>query len=295
LFVDFWNEKNVVISYIDEEVSMKSIPALILVGVALIWIAVWPSIGNASADMGPNGIHNYFNGLSYSSERTAFSNAGANSYFPQNAKGEGSKSSDKKSPVNAFLLSLAIPGLGEFYSKSTYKPFIFFGADILMWSGHIAYHSKGKDGEKKYRAYADLHWFRDPFNTWWNTLDSATQAGYSHRLPPTNDYEYYENIGKYDQFVWGWDDFAAGDPVLTPHREHYLELRKKANDKFDTARAFLVVAMVNHVVSAIDASFTAISYNKRGESDFFGNVKIRMLPVIADNQVYPQLTFIKGF
>ncbi|PJA26227.1 MAG: hypothetical protein CO189_12065 [candidate division Zixibacteria bacterium CG_4_9_14_3_um_filter_46_8] len=274
---------------------MKSIPALILVGVAIIWIAVWPSIGNASADMGPNGIHNYFNGLSYSSEGIAFSNAGANSYFPQNDKGERSKSGDKKSPVNAFLYSLAIPGLGELYAGSRHKPYIFLYIDMVLITSEMIYFQEGLNGEAAYRRYADLHWFRDPFNIWWNTLDSATQAGYSHRLPPTNDYEYYENIGKYDQFVWGWDDFVVDGPVLTPHREHYLELRKKANDKFDTARTFMVVAMVNHVVSAFDAAFTAKSYNKRGQSDFFGNVKIRMLPVIADNQVYPQLTFIKGF
>ncbi|HMD14817.1 MAG TPA: hypothetical protein VKI62_09345, partial [Bacteroidota bacterium] len=36
--------------------------------------------------------------------------------------------------------------------------------------------------------------------------NSGVQSGYSHQLPAYNEQQYYELIGKYDQFSRGWDD-----------------------------------------------------------------------------------------
>jgi hypothetical protein len=52
---------------------------------------------------------------------------------------------------------------------------------------------------------------------------------------PIKDAVYYENIGKYDQFAYGWRDFKNGEPLtspddtvdvefMTPHRRAYLNL-----------------------------------------------------------------------
>jgi hypothetical protein len=118
----------------------------------------------------------------------------------------------------------------------------------------------------------------NPFDRPWSQVDwaelnrmerdiSATPAGqyYSHVLPPYNDQQYYELIGKYPQFNQGWDDapasFSYGQP-LTARFIYYSLERGKANDYYNSASRFVVIAVVNHVLSALDAAWSAGSYNR---------------------------------
>jgi hypothetical protein len=105
----------------------------------------------------------------------------------------------------------------------------------------------------------------------WSVLNAMERAiggtaqgqYYSHALAPYNDQQYYEMIGKYPQFNQGWDDapssFQYGDPV-TARFHFYSSERAKANDYYTTASTFVTVAVVNHVLSAADAAWSASSY-----------------------------------
>jgi hypothetical protein len=88
---------------------------------------------------------------------------------------------------------------------------------------------------------------------------------YSHILPHYNSQQYYELIGKYPQFNEGWDDaapsFSYGDP-LSAKLLYYSGERGKANTYYTTASTYIAIAMVNHVVSVVDAVLTAGSYNR---------------------------------
>ena len=98
-----------------------------------------------------------------------------------------------------------------------------------------------------------------------------TVAGmyYSHQLPLHGEQQYYEEIGKYPQFNVGWDDFGNdptkaytyGDP-LTPHFNYYSGQRGMANDYYNVAAKAVLIVVINHIVSAIDAAWTAHNYNK---------------------------------
>jgi hypothetical protein len=106
----------------------------------------------------------------------------------------------------------------------------------------------------------------------WNLLNalerdiSSTQEGkyYSHTLPPYGEQQYYELIGKYKQFNQGWDDapttYTYPDPVTTKF-DYYAGERGKANDYYSTATTYVTVAVVNHVLSALDAAWTASTHN----------------------------------
>lgn len=98
--------------------------------------------------------------------------------------------------------------------------------------------------------------------------------GYTHVLPSTKTQQYYEMIYKYlHQFGVGWDDVMAtfGDPfyydggdftVLTPNVATYRDLRNESNGYYDMANTMLMVILVNHVASTIDAAFSAKKYNE---------------------------------
>lgn len=97
---------------------------------------------------------------------------------------------------------------------------------------------------------------------------STTAEGkyYSHTLPLYGEQQYFELIGKYPQFTPGWDDavlpYVYSEDNATPNFRYYASERGKANDFYSKATTFVTVAIVNHVLSALDAAWTASSYNR---------------------------------
>jgi len=113
-------------------------------------------------------------------------------------------------------------------------------------------------------------------------IRQATNNGYSHQLPPYAEQQYYELIGKYAQFRTGWDDDEqlsgyGGIPPALPSSGHmitYRDMRAKANDYYDVASTFVSVAVINHIVSALDAFWSASRYNK----SLHASVRMRVQP-----------------
>lgn len=91
--------------------------------------------------------------------------------------------------------------------------------------------------------------------------------GYTHVLPYWNDQQYYELIGKYKQFYSGWDDADINvrpsdfEPQATSRFKMYAQTRADANHLYDVASTWVSIAVINHVVSAIDAYWSATRYN----------------------------------
>ena len=93
--------------------------------------------------------------------------------------------------------------------------------------------------------------------------------GYTHRLPYFAEQQYYELIGKYTEFSRGWDDadlsaITASDLPLKSNSARFYEyanMRAQANRYYDIAGTWVTLAIVNHVISAIDAYWSATKYN----------------------------------
>jgi len=106
-------------------------------------------------------------------------------------------------------------------------------------------------------------------------------SSFTHKLPFYGQQQYYELIGKYKQFSKGWD---SQDPILHPEeyaRNHlegnsqffsYGEMFNKADKYYKVADALISVIVVNHILSALDAAWTASRYNRA----LHASVKVRM-------------------
>jgi hypothetical protein len=209
-----------------------------------------------------------------------------------------------KSPWLAAGLSAMVPGAGEFYAESYWKSAAFFAAEAVLWVIAYSYDKKGDRQTDKFQGFADSHWNVIRYAQW--TLDNTTninpgirasdypnvlmkdQGGavvgvnwselnrlerdlgnwYSHTLPPFGVQQYYELIGKYQQFNQGWDDadqtpgvYTYGKP-LTANFLYYSGERGKANTYYDNASTAVTIVIVNHVLSLIDAAWSASSYNR---------------------------------
>ena len=93
--------------------------------------------------------------------------------------------------------------------------------------------------------------------------------------------EYYENIGKYNQFFSGWDDASpeakieerkSGLIALSEHRSKYLDMRADANRLKSVASYAISALMFNHVISAIDAIFATSRWNREHASRLSGRL-----------------------
>jgi hypothetical protein len=107
------------------------------------------------------------------------------------------------------------------------------------------------------------------FNTEFLTSDSlALISSYlgSEDISMVKDRHYYENIGKYDQFIGGWSDVFTdwyweekdvGDSIeiiiKTPKKQDYLNKRYESNQWLSFAKFSVSAMMFNHVVSGLQA------------------------------------------
>jgi len=200
---------------------------------------------------------------------------------------------NKKSPVLAGVMSAIIPGSGEFFVGEYLKAAIFFVVEAALITTAVVYDNKGDDQTAEFQVFADEHWSvvkysenlllqpglpdgcSIPINPdeslppWeriedWDALNHCEQ-GYSHHLPNYGEQQYYELIGKYNQYSSGWNTF---DPATDDFRKvpqimlDYSKMRGEANDTYNVAAKAVIGIYINHVLSAIDAIWSASSYNK---------------------------------
>lgn len=245
---------------------------------------------------------------------------------PSPVPGEDQPAEGEKSPWLAGALSIAVPGAGEFYSKSYVKAALFVAAEATSWIIAYTYNKQGDRRTGEFQTFADEHWSAVRYAQWtldnrdvlnpnlpppdtynpvpggpgadchapfscvtWTELNrmerdiaSGAANGYTHQLPYYGAQQYYELIGKYDQFSRGWDDSDPGaitsaDLPLRSNSKlfyQYAELRAQANNKYDVASTFVSVAVVNHIVSALDAFWSATRFNHSLHAD----LKMRVQP-----------------
>ena len=88
----------------------------------------------------------------------------------------------------------------------------------------------------------------------------------SSEVTIARDRHFYENIGKYDQFLGGWSDASSdwyweekdvGDTVeiviKTPYKNNYLNQRQESNEWLSIAKFSISALMFNHILSGMDA------------------------------------------
>ncbi len=192
----------------------------------------------------------------------------------------------------AVAASAVLPGLGELYvymhSRDPWtlaRVPLFMAMDGYLWYSYDTNHSKGKDFKKQYEAYADAHWSLDRFlqqhpccaslggcDSWqfYNSLGSQAHCSFNFFIFTPRDAdpeEYYENAGKYNAFVYGWDDWAGQSSFWTPHRTFYWGLRGDSDRYLKRGDQAVMLLIVNRVVSMIDAGWVAYRSSRGYDPD----------------------------
>jgi hypothetical protein len=211
------------------------------------------------------------------------------------------------SPISAGLFSLVIPGAGQFYTRSYLKGSLFLGAEAIMWALYLTNEKNGDDQTNLFKKYADENWSVVRYAGWininygksiaidnsvsnlqpwervnWSELNTEEDAigsdltqktGFTHKLAPYGDQQYYEMIGKYAQFGGGWADAAGftkadvlaenGTGNVSPQFLAYSKMRGEANDYYNIATTVSYIIVANHVLSALEAVWNASKLNHK--------------------------------
>jgi len=205
--------------------------------------------------------------------------------------GAGVRARPGRNVAVAMLASAILPGTGELYVATGSKKVshyvrvpVFLAMDAWFWYAYRDNYDKGKEVKAAYERYGDAHWSEERFLLQhpycdgiggcdsWQQYNEEAKGDYYYfvYIPRYLDHEeYYENMGKYDAFAFGWDDWN-GDydnfEPWTPHRTVYWGMRTESDEYLLRADRYVMALIINRVVSMLDAGWLAYRYNK-GEYD----------------------------
>lgn len=189
-----------------------------------------------------------------------------------------------------------------------WKSAIFAGVEVASIIGWVQWNKQAEDIRKQYELFGDEHWSLKGWveSTLLNPIEILIQYDdfkldgthkldlhlsgslaeafgefissdslavhpewvYTDEVTVLQDQHFYENIGKYDQFVGGWDDIlewyveekTVEDTIeiilMTPNKNDYNDDRDKSNQYLKMANYAVTAIMFNHVISGIEAVIT---------------------------------------
>ena len=202
---------------------------------------------------------------------------------------EGAETAGAKSLKKGLLFSALIPGAGQLYQGNYWKAAAFLTAEVIGWTLYIKKTNEGNDIEDEFHAYADEHWSESDYFDW-IAMHSGLQRNdvealrdwekdhFSHGLHVEKDQQYYEMIGKYDQFNYAWDDSEIGllDEGFThadrsANRLYYEDRRDASNQAFKKATTGVTIVLFNHILSAVEAAWSISRDNNRLNAQLYGD------------------------
>jgi len=161
----------------------------------------------------------------------------------------------RRSVVGAALMSLAVPGAGQYYLQDEGSALVFLGAEAVLWSGYAAVDGYGRWTQSAARAHAVEHagvlsagkddqFFVDVGNY---------LSVYDYNAKKLRDRQLSKVYDAAAGYGWQWDSDAS--------RAKYRTMRINADAAFSATKFVLAGVIVNHVISALHAGRQASRWN----------------------------------
>ena len=166
----------------------------------------------------------------------------------------------KKSKFAALGLSLLLPGAGQYYAGEKTKMIIFGSVEAAVWSGFFGLRMYGNWKKSDYMSWAAAHagadvngkpeifykemTYYDNLNEY-NQIARVTDGAEAHLFPATPEY------------YWNWDS--------QDNQNHYRSLRNQSKNAERRSLFFAGAAIINRILSGIDAYRSAASYDHVNE------------------------------
>jgi hypothetical protein len=238
---------------------------------------------------------------------------------------------EKQNPFVNGLFSLVLPGAGQYRTDNYTKAAVFLAAEVAFAAYAIISDNTADKKTAEFQKYAEEQWSPLRYAQWINTHGAADygpaasldlnkvrnydfseindwergshKLGFSHSLPKFREQQYYELIGKYNQFKFGWKDYPADingipvsdggryDDMIPQQLLDYAVDRGKANDYYYAASFAVKALLINHVLSAFDAMLSTASYN----NSIKATVQVRPIDRLEGERMMSELKVSVGF
>lgn len=277
----------------------------------------------------------------------------------------------KKSTRLAVTMSAILPGAGSIYVDPTrWVGYIFPIIEGALLYGYISYKQDATDQERAYEKYVNgetitlydpvsgqeiysgprynrefqsaVETFVSNVNTS-DIYDVQDQQNAFFRLDQQDTQHFYEDVGKYNKYIYGWADWyeryaydgsgqledsetdpivqwstGSDDPnhtilgydltnqyyidngyentdngVFSAMRAEYIQMRRDAQEKYDSASYFLYGMVLNRVISSIDAGLAVKKYNKNYISQ--SNFQWNYAATTKNDRLTPMVFFTQRF
>jgi hypothetical protein len=200
----------------------------------------------------------------------------------------GYQGNSKSKLLKPILLSLLMPGLGE-VSMGYRRGYALMGADLATWFGVKHFNDLGEEKRDDYYIYLDEHWSEDRLEAAFGNPNDDVGSFYYEVTNyedlslwvsrDDDEREYYENAGKWDQFVFGWDDFVdprnwlgvnatsadlRDNERVSSNRLLYREMRQESNDAFHHRDTMLYISMMTRIVSVFQVAYLGGVFSEDG-------------------------------
>ena len=165
-----------------------------------------------------------------------------------------SHSDETKDHMKAFLMSLFVPGLGQYYAGSTGYAKIFIASELAIWGGYF-YNTTIKEASRQdYYSQAALHAGVNPekFGASYLNAVGAYNSSYEYnmrRLQSTFNPVLYTGIQS-----WNWD--------REENRLRFRNLRERELEYENNVKFCIAGIVLNHFLAALNASKLVQSNNR---------------------------------
>jgi hypothetical protein len=175
------------------------------------------------------------------------------------ARGLESMTPETKSAPKAFLLSLLVPGAGQFYAEAPGRGRFFVGTELAIWTGFLGFRLYSDWKEEDYRLYAAEHAGVDPRGKsqgYFEDVSLFMSMEEYNRQQLTNFREEAQLYSQGD--FWEWDSEQS--------RRKFDSLYRASSNAQDNAIIMTGVGVLNHLISAVDAIRSVKVYNRKHAS-----------------------------
>jgi hypothetical protein len=166
-----------------------------------------------------------------------------------------------KSAFKAALYSALVPGGGQYYLGHKRTARYFFAAEAATWIAYFSYHTYGNWREDDYIRYAaenanaQLEGKSDEFRTWVGFYGNIREFNTFGRVgDPERAY-----LKDTPENHWEWQSDAD--------RRMYRDLRNGSKEAYRRADFMVVAAVVDRMISVIDAIRSASRMNRTLEDE----------------------------
>jgi TM2 domain-containing membrane protein YozV len=203
---------------------------------------------------------------------------------------EEAKAGKQKSAPLAMALSLAVPGAGELYAGAKTRGFIFFSLEGGIWGGYYGFKSYGRWRENDYKNFAAVHAgvnTQGKDDTFYEKMTYYESRDYYNQISRLFDRNEENTYPEDDFWNWEWDNEES--------RERFRQLRNDSKSANRRAIFMLGAAVVNRIVSAIDAYIAIRSFNQAQEFATVKNWRLRCNADLLGENKSVKLTLRRDF